>query len=77
MPEHIEALLIDEVREYPAGRQRDVERGAETPRLAALLLEKYGAGMVRATSVAGLRAPLQAEVDRLAADIDPDVEANR
>ena len=35
-------LLVREVQKHASGRSRDVERGAETPRLAALLLQKYG-----------------------------------
>ena len=36
--------LVREVQRYASGRGRGVERGAETPRLAALLLQKYGLG---------------------------------
>lgn len=43
--------LVREVREYAAGRASDVARGAETPRLAALLLQKYGLGVAKAVAV--------------------------
>ncbi|ACK98573.1 MULTISPECIES: hypothetical protein [Bacillus cereus group] len=43
-------MLIKKIREYANGRRNDVARGAETPRLAALLLQKYGIGMIDAVS---------------------------
>ncbi|HFK1747742.1 TPA: hypothetical protein ACGX4N_004606 [Bacillus cereus] len=43
-------MLIKKIREYANGRRNDVARGAETPRLAAHLLEKYGIGMIDAVS---------------------------
>ncbi|WP_433947018.1 hypothetical protein [Paenibacillus sp. SN-8-1] len=43
--------LVLKVKEYADGRAKDVERGAETPRLAALLLQKYGLGVIEAVSM--------------------------
>jgi len=43
--------LVEQVIEYARGRHNDVERGAETPRLAALLLQKYGRGMADAVAL--------------------------
>lgn len=40
------ASTVERVREYARGRRADVERGLETPRLAALLVQKYGRGAV-------------------------------
>lgn len=40
--------LVQQVKDYASGRAKDVVRGAETPRLAGLLLQKYGRGMVDA-----------------------------
>ncbi|WP_426197193.1 hypothetical protein [Massilia sp. DWR3-1-1] len=42
--------LVEKVREYARGRHSNVERGAETPELAALLLQKYGTGIVDAVA---------------------------
>ncbi|ONG73305.1 hypothetical protein BKK44_08300 [Bacillus cereus] len=40
--------LVQKVKEYADGRSESVSRGAETPRLAALLLQKYGLGIADA-----------------------------
>lgn len=40
-------LLVHLVDEYAAGKFSDVARGAETPRLAGLLMQKYGRGVVQ------------------------------
>ncbi len=67
--------LIGQVKEYARGRASDVERGAETPRLAALLLQKYGRGVVDAVSTIfeSRRAadPIMRVVDEETARIDP------
>lgn len=39
------------MKDYAKSRANDVARGAETPRLAALLLQKYGRGVVDAVAV--------------------------
>ena len=44
--------LIQQVKDYANGRAKDVARGAETPRLAALLVQKYGRGVVDAIATA-------------------------
>ncbi len=43
--------LLQQVKEYANGGASDVARGAETPRLAALLVQKYGRGVVDALAV--------------------------
>lgn len=43
--------LIGKIKEYANGRANDVKRGAETPRFAALLLQKYGYGIADAAFV--------------------------
>jgi hypothetical protein len=43
--------VIAHIKEYAAARQADVDRGAETPRLAALLVQKYGHGLAMAVSI--------------------------
>lgn len=42
--------LVQQVQDYANGRAKDVARGAETPRLAGLLLQKYGRGMADAVA---------------------------
>lgn len=49
-PEHVVEQLERQIREFARSRAKDVERGAETPRLAALILQKYGRGVVDAVS---------------------------
>jgi hypothetical protein len=63
--------LVREVQRYASGRSRDVERGAETPRLAALLLQKYGLGESPRAADPILYA-LDAETER----IDPEWREN-
>lgn len=43
--------LVQQVKDYANGRAECVARGAETPRLAALLLQKYGLGVVDTVTV--------------------------
>jgi hypothetical protein len=67
--------LVRQVRQYAGGRAKDVERGAETPRLAALLVQKYGRGVADAAAVL-LGNPRSADaifrvVDEETARIDP------
>jgi len=67
--------LVQQVRQYAAGRASDVSRGAETPRLAALLVQKYGRGVVDAVA-AIYDTPRAADtiskvVDEETAKIDP------
>lgn len=47
----IDERLIEHMREYANGRMNDVKRGNETPKLAALLVQKYGRGMVNAVAI--------------------------
>lgn len=44
------ARVLWRLRAYVDGRISDVARGAETPRLAALLVQKYGLGLADATA---------------------------
>ncbi|WP_176060243.1 hypothetical protein [Paraburkholderia sp. BCC1876] len=37
--------LIEEIQTYADGRKSDVARGAKTPALAALMVEKYDEGI--------------------------------
>lgn len=74
--------LSEEIRSHAASRMNDVARGAETPELAALLVEKYGMGLAKAAALAAdvfdVPAPdLTAEVDRVVAEIDPDAQSHR
>lgn len=43
--------LITKIKDYAKSRESDIKRGAEAPRLAALLLQKYGEGIIEAVSV--------------------------
>ncbi len=74
------ALLTKKVREYAQARQQDVARGAERPRLAALLVQKYGLGIVDTVGLLfeSPRAadPISKVVDEETAIIDPDWQEN-
>lgn len=67
--------LIQQVKEYAYGRAKDVARGAETPRLAALLVQKYGRGVVDAVATVfdtpRAADPISNVVDEETAKIDP------
>lgn len=74
--EHAVAQLVRQVRDYAGGRANDVARGAETPRLAALLLQKYGRGVADAVATI-YDSPRAADaiyqaLDEETARIDPD-----
>ncbi len=70
----IERLVL-QVREYASGRAKDVARGAETPLLAALLLQKYGRGVVDAVAMIfdnpRVADPISRVLDEETAVIDP------
>ena len=68
--------MIYMVKEFARSRRDDVSRGAETPRLAALMIQKYGRGVADAAalfytdnSTANL---VQNAVDEETTAIDPD-----
>lgn len=73
---------IHEVNEYAKGRVSDVKRGAETPRLAALMLEKYVVGFVRAMRCIeqdvnlNITHEIQKVGDQLCLEIDPNFKEN-
>lgn len=71
--ESVVGRMIAAIREYAAGRKSDVSRGAETPALASLMVEKYGYGLMKAADVLELTDSnlLTAEVNRLVVEIDP------
>ncbi|WP_263356648.1 hypothetical protein [Acidicapsa ligni] len=61
-----------EIRQYAEGRRKDVARGAETPELAALLVQKYGYGVLKGVRIALGRAISHDVLDEEVAKIDPD-----
>jgi hypothetical protein len=70
--------LLRELKSYAVGRKKDVARGAETPELAALLLDKYAWGVASALKLLEFPARnFTAEADRLVLEIDPDFAENR
>ena len=70
------AQLVEHVRDYARSRARDVARGAESPRLAALLIQKYGRGVADAAAILldspRTADPISEAVDEETAKIDPD-----
>jgi hypothetical protein len=68
----IKAKLAD----YAQARVKDVARGAETPQLAGVLVQKYGYGLIDAFhemfQCRADFAPTYADVDAAVANIDPD-----
>jgi hypothetical protein len=65
--------LHEEIQRYGLHRLSDVARGAETPALAALMVEKFGEGIAKASDLLGLEDcdALRREIDRLVRTIDP------
>jgi len=67
--------LVRRVKDYARGRAQNVSRGAETPHLAALLLQKYGMGVIEAVSVIfdtpRAADPITQVLDQETAKIDP------
>lgn len=79
-PHLLEAICqqtISEIEGYAASRRNDVARGAETPELAALLVDKYGAGLAKALQIVGVDSGVQAITDRLVRSIDPNFDEHR
>lgn len=79
-PHLIEAIKSDaiaDLRSYAQSRKNDVARNAETPALAALLVEKYAAGMAKALTIVGIDAEIFELADQLVRDIDPDFEGHQ
>lgn len=71
--------LLEQVREYGAHRAKAVARGLETPRLAALLVQKYGQGVADAARlILGRRASREVmlAVDKAVERLDPDWRAH-
>jgi hypothetical protein len=66
-------VLIEELRRYAGKRLNDVSRGAETPALAALMVEKFGEGLSKAAHFLRVEgtSELDHELDRLVREIDP------
>jgi hypothetical protein len=69
-----DAQLIQMVHDYAAQRQQQVTHGRESPELAALLVQKYGYGVVDAVQVLGdaqTAARVLQAVDAVVTAIDP------
>jgi hypothetical protein len=64
--------LIEEIQRYARNRAQDVSRGAETPALAALMIEKFGEGLVKAGHLLGVERvdALKDEISRLVRVVD-------
>jgi len=80
--EHIRFVLERELKEYARCRQNDVDRGAETQDLSAVLLEKYGEGLTKSLRLIfeamDLREPeLKVSLDELVQSIDPEWKSNK
>lgn len=74
------ARLVLKFDEYASHRQADVLKGLETPELAALLVQKYGQGMIDAIeTIFPDSMPLQdfqETIDRWVSSIDPNWRSN-
>jgi hypothetical protein len=73
----IEHQVLADLRSYAQSRKNDVARGAETPDLAALIVDKYCEGLAKALRIAGIDSTVRREGDRLCREIDPDFDAHR
>jgi hypothetical protein len=65
--------LSEAIQRYAGNRLSDVARGAATPALAALMVEKFGEGIVKAAHLLGVEGSgdIEREIDRLVRKIDP------
>lgn len=73
---HLYERTKADLEAFARTRKDAVDRGAETPVLAALLIQKYGYGLDKALSLAGELADhpaprLMQDVDRLVGEVDP------
>lgn len=75
--EAIDRQARADIEGYAASRRNDVKRGAETAELAAVMVEKYGAGLAAALDIAGIDSTVQAVTDQLVRQIDPKFEEHR
>lgn len=75
--EAIERQVLDDLRSYAESRRHDVDRGAETPDLAALLIDKYCEGLAKALWIAGIDSDVRQEGNRLCREIDPAFDEHR
>lgn len=70
--------ILAEFEDYGQSRIKDVARNAETPQLAALLVEKYGYGLAKALFILGFDTQgLYDRIDTMIKEIDPQVKENR
>jgi len=75
--EAIDQQVRADIEAYAASRRNDVRRGAETAELAAVMVDKYGAGLAAALNIAGIDSSVQTVTDQLVREIDPEFEAHR
>jgi hypothetical protein len=72
-----ESQILAHLRDYAKLRRNDIERGAESPAMAALLVEKYAEGMARSLGILGFPSKVQQLGDQLVRELDPAYDANR
>lgn len=75
--EAIDSKAVAEIESYAAARRNDVARGAETAILAAVLVDKYGAGLAKALAIAGIDSSVQQRTDHLVRELDPAFDDHR
>jgi len=75
--EAIERDIIADIQSYAESRRNDVNRGAETPELAAVMIDKYAEGVSKALQIAGIDSRVRAEADKLVHEIDSEFNEHR
>jgi hypothetical protein len=76
--EYYKQLFIIELESYARSRKKGVNRNAETPELAALLLEKYAYGLAKAAHILEFNCQeFYNRIDELLEEIDSRVRLNR
>jgi hypothetical protein len=75
--EAIERDVIAEIQSYAESRRNDVNRGAETPELAAVIIDKYAEGLSIALKIVGVDSRIRAVADKLVREIDPEFDQHR
>ena len=74
--EHSAKIIEADILDYAGSRKKDIERGAETPRLASLLTEKYIMGQLKTLEIIShsldrAMPKLTFSIDDIVLDIDP------
>lgn len=75
--EAIERDVIADIQSYAESRRNNVNRGAETSELAAVIIDKYAEGLSKALQIVGIDSSVRVVADKLVHEIDPGFNEHR